>query len=339
MHFGDWLLRLWGRVGLTTESILFLAESWLEGPPVRSVLTLGKQDLLAAPERLELILRQHDLWPPSAETPSFKKAMKRSPWRAAELFRWMGAKEVKACDASAYEGADVIHDLNEPLPPSLEEQFDLVIDGGTLEHVFNLPVALSNCMRAVRAGGRLILFTPANNYCGHGFYQFSPELFWRTLSEPNGFKIERMHAMVDSEGFSSFLGVRYPFPIRGQRHEVADPAVVRERVLLVNDSPVLLFVEARKTAHCAPFRNTPQQSDYTAHWENRAKPEPLKQKGLRSRVASGLKRIIPERAAREKLPGVLRWLDLGRERRFRRDLSFDNRDHYRPVNTPEEESE
>lgn len=321
-------------MGLTTESIRFLAETWRQGPPVRSVLTLGKQDLFVSLERLEAILRAGALWPERAESSAFRKALKRAPWRAAELLRWMGAADVKACDASGYEGADLIHDLNQPLPAYWEEQFDLVIDGGTLEHVFNLPVALANCMRAVRTGGRVMLFTPANNYCGHGFYQFSPELFWRVFTEANGFVLERLHAMVDTEGFSTFLGLRYPFPIRGTRYAVADPAAVRERVLLVNDSPVLLFVEARKQAHVLPFQSTPQQSDYTMHWQANASPQPLQQKGLRARLAAGLRRLLPERTAREVLPGVLRWVDLGRERRFRRDLSFDNPKHYQPVNPP-----
>lgn len=318
-------------MGLTTESILFLAETWRQGPPVRSVLTLGRQDLFVPLERLETILREHSLWPEGGESGAFRKTLKRAAWRTAALFRWMGATEVKACDASAYEGADLIHDLNQPFPAAWEQQFDLVIDGGTLEHVFNVPVALANAMRAARPGGRVVLFTPGNNYCGHGFYQFSPELFWRVFAEPNGFAIERLHAMVDTAGFSSFLGLRYPFPIRGERHAVADPAAVRERVLLVNDSPVLLFVEARKQAHVIPFASAPQQSDYTVHWQDNARPEPLRQSGFRARIAAGLKRVLPERTAREALPAVLRWIDLGRERRFRRALSFGNRAHYQPV--------
>ena len=63
-------------------------------------------------------------------------------------------------------------------------QFDVVYDGGTLEHVFNFPVALRNAMELLRPGGRLFtIHTCANNLCGHGFYQFSRELFYRTLSQ------------------------------------------------------------------------------------------------------------------------------------------------------------
>ena len=55
----------------------------------------------------------------------------------------------------------------------------MVIDGGLLEHVFDFPTAIRNCMRMVRQGGHLILNLPVNNFPGHGFYRFSPELVFR----------------------------------------------------------------------------------------------------------------------------------------------------------------
>src|SRR5688500_15249018 len=49
----------------------------------------------------------------------------------------LGAASVVSVDASAYEGATYIHDLNEPLPDELKRRFTAVIDAGSLEHVFN----------------------------------------------------------------------------------------------------------------------------------------------------------------------------------------------------------
>ena len=70
-------------------------------------------------------------------------------------------------------------------------------------------------MKMVKTGGHLMLFTPANNYFGHGFYQFSPELFYRVLSKENGFEVRRMVVLEDNIGASSIFGVKYPFPISG----------------------------------------------------------------------------------------------------------------------------
>ena len=47
-------------------------------------------------------------------------------------------------DASAFEGANFVHDLNNPIPEELHCKYDAVVDGGTLEHVFNVPVAFAN---------------------------------------------------------------------------------------------------------------------------------------------------------------------------------------------------
>jgi len=318
-------------MGLTTESIRFLAESWPRKQPPRRILTLGRQDLWAAPERLEALLREHRLWPEGRTSEAFRQSVQQADWRLAEFLRQMGVEEVHACDASDYEGADRLHDLNQPFPPDWDETYDWVIDGGTLEHVFHFSTALANAMRAVRTGGRLILFTTANNYCGHGFYQFSPELFWRVFSPANGYRVARLQAMVDTEGFSSLLGVKYAFPIRGPRYDVVDPAQVKERVLLVNDLPTLLFVEAVKERHVVPFQKAPQQSDYSAHWAARQSPAPLQQTGTGGRLARWLQRLFSERVCRELLPALAGWVDWRRRRRFLKTMSFRNRRHYRPV--------
>lgn len=67
--------------------------------------------------------------------------------------------------------------MNMPLADrrsALAGQFDLVIDGGTLEHVFSLPVAVANLMFLARKGGHILSANLANKLCGHGFYQFTP---------------------------------------------------------------------------------------------------------------------------------------------------------------------
>ena len=107
---------------------------------------------------------------------------------AEEFLKRLGAKETISIDASAYEGASLVHDMNLPIGDDLKRRFSVVIDGGTLEHVFNFPVAIKNCMQMVDVGGHFFVHTMANNFMGHGFYQFSPELFYRVFSPENGFR-------------------------------------------------------------------------------------------------------------------------------------------------------
>ena len=167
-----------------------------------------------------------------------------------EFFEYLGAAEVSAMDFSDYEGAAILHDLNEPIDDELKEKFTFVLDGGTTEHVFNFPTALKNAMEMVEIGGHLAIITGGNNFLGHGFYQFSPELFYRTLSAENGFSMKRIIAAE----------------VGGRWFEVSDPQNVRSRVELVNDKPVYLMVLAERIERRTIFENTPQQSDYVQMW-------------------------------------------------------------------------
>ena len=106
---------------------------------------------------------------------------------ADSLFKKLGSNDLDILDYSNYENANVVQDLNKPINDKYKEKYSFVYDGGTLEHVFNFPNAIKNCMDLVKAGGYFCQATVANNLCGHGFYQFSPELYYRIFSEENGF--------------------------------------------------------------------------------------------------------------------------------------------------------
>ncbi len=41
-------------------------------------------------------------------------------------------------------------------------------------------------------GGHFISVTFANNFLGHGFHQFSPELYFRVFCPANGFEVESL---------------------------------------------------------------------------------------------------------------------------------------------------
>jgi hypothetical protein len=171
---------------------------------------------------------------------------------ADHLLIHLGAQDVHSFDISPYEGATHLHDMNREIAPEMKGQYTAVLDGGSLEHVFNFPTAIKNCMEMVRAGGHYLAITPANNYMGHGFYQFSPELFFNVFSRDNGFEVIKIIAFENRPG-TKWYSVRSPLEVRG-------------RVTLTNRIPVMLFVVARKLANAEIFKNAPQQSDYQAIW-------------------------------------------------------------------------
>lgn len=170
---------------------------------------------------------------------------------AEPFFEALGAREVHSLDASEYEHATIIHDLNEPIPESLRSRFNVVFDGGSLEHVFNVPIALKNCMEMVKAGGYFVQEAVSNNSMGHGFWQISPELVFRVFDQQNGFEI-----------IAVFIA-EWP---NGPWYAVSDPAEVGCRVELRNRNPANLITVARKTHVTRLFSTTPQQSDYSLAW-------------------------------------------------------------------------
>ena len=65
-------------------------------------------------------------------------------------------------------------------------------------------------------GGHFIMTSPANNQMGHGFYQFSPELFFRIFSEENGYELRAIFLV--------------PTFSEGSWFKIKDPATVGARV-------------------------------------------------------------------------------------------------------------
>jgi SAM-dependent methyltransferase len=212
-------------------------------------LSLGRQALHFPTDETKMIathvLRQYDS---SADFNIFRN----SGGYAERLFEYLGCRSIQSMDFSSYEGANIEHDLNTPIPTSLTNAFDFIFDGGTIEHVFDVPMAYRNVRQMLRDGGLFIGVNPANNFLGHGLYQFSPELLWRVFSRANGFSIESVQ-LVPVEG--------YPTPI-----DAPDPAAEKRR-LQIGATPgrQYLTVAARKlgtTGHVVV-----QQSDYATIWE------------------------------------------------------------------------
>ncbi len=116
------------------------------------------------------------------------------------LFGCLGLN-VKSLDASDYEGADFIHDLNIPdLPEELISKFDMIFDGGTIEHVFHIPNVLKNIYAMLKVGGIIIHCSPSNNYIDHGFYQFSPTFFMDYYTS-NHFEILECNFLENNPGY------------------------------------------------------------------------------------------------------------------------------------------
>lgn len=230
-------------MGFDRESCEFLIHAHKQVGAFRGkVLTLGRQQMFASPAEVRTLAAKKGLtladdvsWTPGS---GYCEA----------LFKALGAASVDSMDASDYESATLIHDLNAPVATDLHERFDCVVDGGTIEHVFHFPNAIRSCMRMIAPGGHYLAITPANNQMGHGFYQFSPELYFRIFSPENGFMVRTMLLRTHKEWF-----------------EVSDPKKVGNRGAPLSSVPLMLAIVAQRTGPTDVF-HTPQQSDYADAW-------------------------------------------------------------------------
>ncbi len=80
------------------------------------------------------------------------------------FFRLLGATDIAWLDHSDYEGANIIHDLNRPIPDELDEYADFIIDGSTFDNVFSPGDAMRNIARLLKPNGRVFTINQASNH-------------------------------------------------------------------------------------------------------------------------------------------------------------------------------
>jgi len=261
-------------MGINGHGLEFLVWSKREGVRFERMMTLGRQQFFwFTPEKMKRVLGEYGLLVSESEA---RADLTGGDGFAEPLFARLGAEEVRSMDASPFEGASDVHDLNEPIPASLKQHFSAVIDSGTLEHVFNFPQAIANAMEMVEPGGHLLLMNPTNNEGGHGFYQFAPELFFRVLSPENGFSVERFL-------LREYLGRHW--------YEVADPAELGHRSQFRSRGIAYLYVRARREKVVAPFNSWPQQSDFVSAWSQASAGAATSSRS--SKLKARVRRILP----------------------------------------------
>ena len=198
------------------------------------VATLGRQSIFLTDKLVQ-------------ETFGLPASKRYGPYCEDLLIEQFGASSVTSFDASDYEKATVVHNMNKPLDHDV--QYDTVLDFGTSEHIFDVAITFRNVAKLCKVGGRIMHVLPANNFSGHGFWQFSPELFFSLYSAPNGF--------AGTEVFIAELNDdahwwRAAAPENAVRVEYA--------------SSRRSYVIASTLKHTTETRQDVQQSDYVANW-------------------------------------------------------------------------
>lgn len=198
------------------------------------------------------------------------------------LFKALGFKNVHSLDYCDFEGADIVCDLNHPVPEKYWGQFDVIYDGGTAEHVFNFPQVLRNIHLLLKEGGVIIHVSPSNNHVDHGFYMFSPQVY-SEYYKTNAYKILTSHIFEYGTNPKSSWNI-YPY------EKVAEKYLgfggFTKKLLGIH-------IVAQKTPHSTNDL-IPQQGTYVNAWSPRPS-SPRKKVDPITRLGISLKKKIKRR--------------------------------------------
>lgn len=178
-------------MGIARGMARLLIEEAKSRPFNGTVLQLGRQDIYFSMDELNEWATKHN----QPISPPADIRYVKNPWTGKNciddqtFFSSLGFSAVQSCDHSSYENATHVFDLNDSVPTNLKNTFDVIFDGGTLEHVFHLPNVLKNIHELLKPGGRIIHASPTSNFVDHGFYMFSPT-FFHDYYAANRYKIE-----------------------------------------------------------------------------------------------------------------------------------------------------
>jgi hypothetical protein len=164
----------------------------------KQALTLGRQEIHRPPEVIWRLLRKYNKSLSDISIQGFVENM----------FTEFGFGKVDSLDANNYEGASIIHDMNFKISDNLRSKYNYIYDGGTTEHIFNIPRVLQNVIDMLAVGGIYCSVTCNNNFSGHGLYQFSPELFYATFCSKYGMRIIDLFIAENETEINNWLSQR-----------------------------------------------------------------------------------------------------------------------------------
>jgi SAM-dependent methyltransferase len=168
-------------LGIYQTELEFLLHEHRYRPITGKVLTLGRQAINIPADLLREILTAYGCVPRDDKPFEFAYDLKNKhgfgatpPITETSLFAAIGNCEVRSLDISDYEGADYVWDICGDSPKHLHGQFDLVIEGGSLDNVFDPARAMRNLCDLLKPGGRIFIFAWGNSYPS-SYLKFSPD--------------------------------------------------------------------------------------------------------------------------------------------------------------------
>jgi len=252
-------------MGIARNAARLMFEEAKKAPFSGAVLQLGRQDIYLSYEQLIADAKSANCQLNDNVQPTFKFNPFYSDTNTVDditFFKLFGFETVSSLDASDYEKSTYIEDLNRPIPDMLHNKFDVIYDGGTFEHVFHIPQAFSNVHAMLKTGGKVIHATPVFNYVDHGFYSFSPGLFFDYYMA-NKYEIVSGHLVGEKVPYSHENPVNFFSYKPGDLDSLSNGGLNRDS--LKGSDVLWLFFSAIKTSE-STGHVIPQQGFYVNEW-------------------------------------------------------------------------
>lgn len=199
-------------MALTRTSLDSLLREHRYRPITGDVVLIGRQTVYVTPAEALALMSQHGIDVGGVAAGDIE-IDRRTVNRVADypacdlisdraLLRLLGASRVLALDHDPYEGAEIIHDLNKPLPPKLHNSADFIIDGSTLDNVFDPALVIRNFAEMMRPGGRLLTMNMYSN--DHEPYCIVPPLWFLDYFVVNEFSDCKLYVIVKTTPYNVF---------------------------------------------------------------------------------------------------------------------------------------
>ncbi len=243
-------------MGIARGMTRLLLDEHCRKPFSGRVLVLGRQHVYFGMGELRKWAAMHDVTLSQAKDIRLSNIPDLAAKKCIDdhtLFEALGFDVVDTTDFSDYEGADIIWDLNQPVPDEMRGKYDMIVDAGTSEHIFHVPNVMANIHAMLKVGGRIIHGAPTSNFVDHGFFMFSPTFFFDYYTA-NKFEIGACYLV------ELFLDPERLWNI----HELRPGGV--EHLLGRMNGLFATYFTATKTSS-STGHTVPQQGAYRRQWE------------------------------------------------------------------------
>jgi len=246
-------------VGLARKGARLLLEEARQRPFYGRLLQMGRQNLYFGQSDMDQLASLH-AFKLHRDVPSqniHQPLVAPECLDDATFFSQLGFSEVESIDYSSDENATYAHDLNKPVPDILKQRYDVIYDGGTMEHIFDVRSVLHNIFDMLRVGGRIIHSHPSSNHVDHGFYMFSPTFFLDYYAT-NEFLIHELQIITYSKAHDTEPWSIYDYEPDCLSHLEAGG---------FGSKMLGIQVAAEKTPH-STWDRIPQQGRYVRSWKD-----------------------------------------------------------------------